>query len=118
MVDVPSNTIATPERLLMLRSRRLAWDSLRWTRCETRTVNNSCDAYELVGGIFARLSSMRHFLAFRLPSKIEPAQDIFNAYLDFLARDFAMDPSQDLIIFLEDQGLYAAPLWPYVSQIN
>ncbi|TFK62395.1 hypothetical protein BDN72DRAFT_827503 [Pluteus cervinus] len=105
MVDVEQYRLSPAERLKSLREQRLNWDNLRWLEQGSVEISGSCQAYELVGGIFARLTNFQDFFSVSLPSVKTEGQVVHRSDIGFRARDFAMDPTQDLIIFLEDRSL-------------
>ncbi len=80
----------------------------------------SCQAYELVGGVFAKSMrggfedmwppASRHFIAAKLPTRdnqhvdtgeASEAKDTVKEDLGIWTRDFAIDPTQDLLALLE-----------------
>jgi len=103
MVDSGSITLSHADRLAKLRDRRKAWSSLNWKKRSVVRVQGLCHAYELVGGVFVKASGGLHFLASWLPgSTTEEGRQIHRDDLRMEARDFAIDPGQDLIIFVEE----------------
>ncbi|TFK51304.1 hypothetical protein OE88DRAFT_1659202 [Heliocybe sulcata] len=123
--------------LAALRSRRAAWKYLQWKGVSTVVVPGPCQAYELVGGVFAKsmhagpgvVPGSQHFLFSWLPTSQGPVNapsggGVSNegSQFDFArgsnnrstivrndigipTRDFAIDPTQDLIVLIEhDDG--------------
>ncbi|KAL6306507.1 hypothetical protein BKA93DRAFT_729237 [Sparassis latifolia] len=107
MVDGPPGRMTTADRLHLLLDRRRRWRTLDWTKKTLVSVPGPCQAYELVGGVFAKSMSVsnlvgsRHFIATWLPTRSEPAISIMRDDLGIATRDFAIDPSQDLIAFVD-----------------
>ena len=65
-------------------------------------VLGTCQAYELVGGVFAKSmghgnGGSRHLVTTWLPSSTTDARSDVREDLGIPTRDFAIDPSQDLI---------------------
>jgi hypothetical protein len=91
----------------MLLDRRHAWERLEWKTQISVDMPGSCQAYELVGGVFAKTTTAhagsgasKQFLASWLPSINDPGHKIENEDVGLWARDFAIDPTQDLIAYL------------------
>lgn len=113
MIDGPPSSVSPAERLKVLLERRKAWSLLDWKKEVISPMEGACQAYELVGGVFAKsmipgpfhnLTEIHpQFTASWLPSSGGEGRTM-QIDLDIVARDFAMDPSQDLIIFLETAG--------------
>ncbi|TCD61584.1 hypothetical protein EIP91_008187, partial [Steccherinum ochraceum] len=104
MIDGPrgSGSLSTAQRLELLLDRRQRWRTLNWTRQVTVPVMGSCQAYELVGGMFAKsmgqgAGGSRHLITTWLPSRTKSARSTVREDLGVPTRDFAIDPSQDLI---------------------
>lgn len=113
MIDGPPSSVSPAERLKVLLERRKAWSLLDWKKEVISPMEGACQAYELVGGVFAKsmipgpfhnLTEIHpQFTTSWLPSSSDEGRTM-QIDLDIVARDFAMDPSQDLIIFLETAG--------------
>ncbi|TBU44170.1 hypothetical protein BD309DRAFT_990477 [Dichomitus squalens] len=95
-------TYTTAERLQLLLQRRARWRYLDWSRIVPISAPGLCQAYELVDGVFA--SSMgndffgsRHLELTWLPTSTQEARKIEREDLGIRIRDFAIDPSQDLM---------------------
>lgn len=105
---------STAERLQLLLDRRRRWRELDWTQKVVVPIPGQCQAYELVGGTFAKSMSTtnaeswagpRHLNVTWLPTRDTPAHSIIRNDLGIPTRDFAIDPSQDLIALVEmDHG--------------
>ncbi|KAI0065127.1 hypothetical protein BV25DRAFT_1822244 [Artomyces pyxidatus] len=91
-------------RLERLLDRRSAWRTLAWRKHTTVTMPGSCRAYELVGGIFAKVFESNGFCASRLPSATADERRLEIADLGVPVKDFAIDPTQGLIALLEQPG--------------
>jgi hypothetical protein len=117
MVDSGSSTLSHADRLAKLRDRRKAWSSLNWKKRSVIQIQGLCHAYELVGGVFVKASGGLHFLASWLPSTTHEGRRIQRDDLKMEARDFAIDPGQDLIIFVEE-GTPSVFFWLYQSVVS
>lgn len=106
MVDVPSVPMNTADRLALLLDRRRRWRELDWIEKIPVTMPGACQAYELVGGVFAKtmgglhMGGSYHLNATWLPSRTQPARSLIREDLGVPTRDFAIDPSQDLIVIV------------------
>lgn len=115
MVDISSCRMTTADRLRLLLDRRQRWRVLDWTDKVFVPVPGACQAYELVGGVFAKsmgdaiLHGSHHLIATWLPSRTEPARTIVREDLGVATRDFAIDPSQDLIALVDADDSREAP---------
>ncbi|KAH8105215.1 hypothetical protein BXZ70DRAFT_904443 [Cristinia sonorae] len=105
MIDGPRGpgTLTTSQRYHQLLQRRQRWRTLDWTQQINVPVLGSCQAYELVGGMFAKsmghvgTGGSRHLITTWLPSSTKAARSAVRDDLGVPTRDFAIDPSQDLI---------------------
>jgi hypothetical protein len=107
MIDGYSN-IPYADRLKVLLDRREAWTQLTLKTPEAVPMPGTCQAYELVGGVFAKSMNLdepgtgsRHFIISWLPSTFSQGHQVLREDIGVLSRDFAIDPSQDLVAFLE-----------------
>lgn len=109
---------STRERLDLLLDRRRRWRELNWTRQTTVPMPGQCQAYELVGGTFAKSMSespvmgSRHLNVTWLPTRNEEHKAIVRDNLGVPTKDFAIDPSQDLIALVEMDDQYVCNLVP------
>ncbi|KAH9024628.1 hypothetical protein EDB85DRAFT_2150360 [Lactarius pseudohatsudake] len=94
LIDGPSRGPASTAaaRVELLLERRVAWRVMRPRRRAAVALAGLCHAYELAGGLFAK------------------AIEEFRAARRLVAswQDFALDPSQDLIVFLEHRPVASA----------
>lgn len=104
--------LSSAERLALLRDRRRAWRTLDYTRRSTVSVAGRCNAYELVGGVFAKTmdttahgGGSRHLSTSYLPTRQDEAKETVTEDIGLPTRDFAIDPTQDLIAFVESPKL-------------
>jgi hypothetical protein len=85
--------------------RRAAWRALRPNRRVSVAVAGHCHAYELVGGLFAKAledsGAARRLVASWLPGNGCAERPLVVDDLGVRIKDFALDPSQDLIVLLE-----------------
>jgi len=103
MEDGPPSSVSAAERLNRLRQYKAAWDSLKWVRDET--IDMSGHLWELYGGVLAQYDSVGQSLNFRqLPSDSRGIEcQVWSVeILGTRLRDFAMDPSQDLLVLIEN----------------
>jgi hypothetical protein len=95
----------TAARMEILLERRAAWRALRPNRCASVVLAGHCHAYELVGGLFAKaieeFGAARKLVASWLPGNGRGERRLVVDDLGVRIKDFALDPSQDLIVLLE-----------------
>ncbi|KAI6154469.1 hypothetical protein EDD17DRAFT_1490102 [Pisolithus thermaeus] len=109
MVDGPPSSLTVGERLTRLRELRRSWATLQWSSKICVPMPGPCHAYELVGGVFCKMHHSapqpfraRHLTAAWLPSALDPqGRTLVRENVGFPTRDFAVDPSQDLIIYFK-----------------
>lgn len=97
-------SMSTADRLKLLLDRRRRWNHLEWTKIKSIVVSGQCHAYELVNdtlGISKGVLGSRHLSLTTLPTSSRPAQMVERDDVGLNTRDFAMDPSQDLVAFVE-----------------
>ncbi|RPD53899.1 hypothetical protein L226DRAFT_469953 [Lentinus tigrinus ALCF2SS1-7] len=102
LVDGTRCTLSTSERLARLLELRARWRYLDWTGVKHISAPAMCQAYELVDGVFASsmgngLSGSRHLALTWLPTTREEERTVEREDLGVTVRDFAIDPSQDLM---------------------
>ncbi|KAL4263037.1 F-box domain-containing protein [Pleurotus pulmonarius] len=109
LMDCAAPSTPYPDRLATVIRRRHAWAAMEWNDTASVHLPGTCLAYELVADVLAKLTDLRKFVYAELPSISKTADadqantnGITTWDLPFAARDFAMDPTQDLVIFLED----------------
>lgn len=102
MEDGPPGHHTLKERLDMLRAHQDAWNSLSWSSEETIPIAQG-RCWELNGGILAQSDSQSSIEFRQLPSALRGIKSrewkIDN--FDFDVADFAIDPSQDLLVVIE-----------------
>jgi hypothetical protein len=86
--------------LFLLRDRQHAWERLEWKRSTTVVVPHYCKAYELVAGVFAS-SDGKNLYIFGLPSNRNEGYALTRTP-NLPIRDFAIDPTEDVVAFLEE----------------
>ncbi len=113
MVDGIDCRLTPSERLARLLELRARWRSLEWAQVRKINAPWQCQAYELVDSVFAssRVDNMfigsRHLALTWLPTPAEGARRIEWQDMGFILRDFAMDPSQDLLaLVLKEEFAY------------
>lgn len=122
---------AISDRLRALRRRRDAWRNLAFRNCVQVPMPGGCQAYELVGGVFVKamhpeeapnangypvmlpptifgpLPSSRHMRITALPGAADGGNTLVREDIGVSCRDFAIDPTQDLMVMVEQQDGYA-----------
>lgn len=109
--------LTTSEKLQLLLDRRRRWRTLDWTQKIHVAVPGACQAYELVGGVFSKTMNVkvnvgngleggsRHLIATWLPTRMDRDEStirrIIRPDLGISTRDFAIDPTQDLIALVD-----------------
>jgi hypothetical protein len=118
MIDGPRIPGSKPiaERLELLRYQRRRWQKLDWSKQNIKAMEGRFSAYEFVDGAFATLmwtspDANRLNLTF-LPSRDKEVASIEWDGLGFPVKDFAIDPSQDLMMLMrvfdhENEYVYA-----------
>lgn len=105
MVDHPTE-LSHADRLAKLRRLREAWNGLAWKTHSVIPMQGLCHAYELVEGMFVKGAGGVDFSISWLPSATEKGRQMYRSDLQIPARDFAIDPGQDLVIFVDDVSGY------------
>ncbi|KAG1749839.1 uncharacterized protein EDB91DRAFT_767947 [Suillus paluster] len=109
MMNGPPSPLTVSDRLVLLKERNAAWESLRWVESKDIQMMHG-DIWELYGGVFAQSSTpdVLHFR--RLPSKYRNIEEkLWHVALDIHVRDFTMDPAQDLLVLIEHSNLLPNP---------
>ncbi|KAJ7453673.1 hypothetical protein B0H11DRAFT_271887 [Mycena galericulata] len=99
----PSAELSPVEKLERLYHWRRAWRDIDWTSRTVFPIDTNPRAYELVGGVFAQQNTwpQSDFTAIRLPCSAQHSGQVqATANIGIQSLDFAMDPTQDLVIFL------------------
>ncbi|KZT07120.1 uncharacterized protein LAESUDRAFT_699525 [Laetiporus sulphureus 93-53] len=97
--------MSTKERLELLLDRRRRWRKLDWVERVTVPSPRLSHAYELVGGVYAKgapfgeTNGSHVFSATWLPSRMQAMRKVERDDVGVSMRDFALDPSQDLVAF-------------------
>ncbi|KAF9232387.1 hypothetical protein BU15DRAFT_81300 [Melanogaster broomeanus] len=92
MIDGPPSLISTGERLARLRSLRRTWSTLSCTSKVTVPMPGACYAYELTRATSRRRGSRLRTI---------PGRTLVHDDIGVPTRDFAMDPSQDLVVLFK-----------------
>lgn len=94
-------TVAYADHLSKLRGLRKGWRTLNWKSKTSIRVQGSCNSYELVDGYFVKVDIHGNILVLELPSATGEGRTVCNENLSMIPGDFALDPTQDVIIFLK-----------------
>lgn len=94
-------TVACADHLSKLRGLRKGWRTLNWKSKTSIRVQGSCNSYELVDGYFVKIDIHGNILVLELPSATGEGRIVCNENLSMIPGDFALDPTQDVIIFLK-----------------
>ncbi|TFK62401.1 hypothetical protein BDN72DRAFT_848732 [Pluteus cervinus] len=113
MVDTGWSNLPVKQRLALLRERRSAWDNLQWELFPEETIPNVYHAYDFVDGTYAIIRNHKEFTAVIPPTKTTEGRRL-TRHLEFSARDFSMDPTQDVIIFLGEQDINNPTIYLHV----
>ena len=102
-MEATSYALPHVDLLQKLRDRLKAWDQL--DRKNFRVIPSGdfgeCRAYELVAGTFSTSNGSNLFVIW-LPSTTHDGRVLCHETLGLSVRDFAIDPTEDIIVFLED----------------
>jgi hypothetical protein len=102
-MEATSCTLPHFDLLQKLRDRLKAWEQLDRKRFQVIPSGDfgECRAYELVAGTFSTSNGSNLFVIW-LPSATHDGRVMRRKTIGLSVRDFAIDPTQDIIIFLED----------------
>lgn len=103
-------TAAYADHLSKLRRLRKGWRTLNWKNKTSIPVEGSCNSYELVDGYFVKVDIHGNILVIELPSTTEDGRTVCNENLEMIPGDFALDPTQDVIVFLKPDDGYVSTL--------
>lgn len=120
MVDCAAPTMPYQHRLKELIGRRKAWATLSWRQSSLRIPGDieEPNLYGFVAGVFAKLFEHYMFVTLHLPTMHESNDCWMTRQLSFPAKEFVMDPTQDLVIFLEEDTRLALALNAVLIQMN
>lgn len=106
-METTASTLSSAELLQKLRDHLKAWEQLNWKKYQVISTGNfsECRAYELVAGTFAT-SNGSDLLVIWLPSPTHDGHVLRHETIGLSIRDFAIDPTEDIIVFLEDDSKY------------
>ncbi len=106
MVDGPPGDLTSSERLKLLRSYEASWKNIEWS--EHTTIPSPVGSlWELYGNVWAHSRGSDAIEFVQLPSRLRgiPMRQ-WTLRFDFAPRDFGMDPSQDLLVTIENFRKY------------
>ena len=102
-----SHTLSHAELLQRLRDRLEAWGRLDYKKFRIIPGGDFTEwrAYELVAGTFSTSNGSDLFVIW-LPSATHDGQSLHHKKIGLSIRDFAIDPTEDIIAYLEDDSKY------------
>ena len=102
-----SYTLPHADLLQKLRDRQKAWEQLDQKKFRVTFSGDfsECRAYELVAGTFSTSNGSNLFVIW-LPSATHDGRILRRKTIGLSVRDFAIDPTEDIIVFLEDGSKY------------
>lgn len=102
-MEATSYTLSHVVLLQKLRDRLKAWKQLDWKRFRVIPSGDfsECRAYELVAGTFSTSNGSNLFVVW-LPSASHDGRVLRHESIGLSVRDFAIDPTEDIVVFLED----------------
>ena len=107
MEDGPPGHMTTSERFDLLRKYEASWKTIEWTE-HNSLISGTGGVWELYGNVWAHSKERDDVIEFvRLPSRIRgiPMRQ-WTLRFEFSVRDFSMDPSQDLLVAIENFRKY------------
>ncbi|KAI9445328.1 hypothetical protein H4582DRAFT_909672 [Lactarius indigo] len=102
MEDGPPGDLSTSERLGLLKNYEASWKNLEWN--EHTTISSPAGSlWELYGNVWAHSRGSDAIEFIQIPSRLRgiPMRQ-WTLRFDFALRDFGMDPSQDLLVIIEN----------------
>jgi len=110
-MEATSCSLSHAEVLQKLRDRLKAWDQLDWKRSRVIPSGDldECCAYELLAGTFS-ISNGSDLCVNWLPSATHDGRVLRYEMVGLSIRDFAIDPTEDVIAFLENESGYAVSM--------
>ena len=107
MEDGPPGHMTTSERFDLLRKYEASWKTIEWTE-HNSLISGTGGVWELYGNVWAHSKERDDVIEFvQLPSRIRgiPMRQ-WTLRFEFSVRDFSMDPSQDLLVAIENFRKY------------
>ena len=107
MEDGPPGHMTTSERFDLLRKYEASWKTIEWTE-HNSLISGTGGVWELYGNVWAHSKERNDVIEFvQLPSRIRgiPMRQ-WTLRFEFSVRDFSMDPSQDLLVAIENFRKY------------
>ncbi|KAI9513051.1 hypothetical protein F5148DRAFT_972382 [Russula earlei] len=101
LIDGPSSTLTTSERLSLLKSYEASWKDMDWSAQISLPVAEG-GLWEFYGNVWAHSTGIDTIEFVQLPSRLRGISlRQWTVRLDFAPRDFGIDPSQDLLVTIE-----------------
>ena len=106
-MEATSYTLPHADLLQMLRDRLRAWEQLDRKKFHVIPSGDfgECRAYELVAGTFSTSNGSNLYVIW-LPSATHDGRVLHRETIGLSIRDFAIDPTEDIIVFLEDSSKF------------
>ena len=106
-MEATSYTLPHIDLLQKLRDRLKAWERLDCKRFRIIPSGDfgECRAYELVAGTFSTSNGSNLYVIW-LPSATHDGRILRRETIGLSVRDFAIDPTEDIIVFLEDTSKF------------
>jgi len=102
--DVPQCPMSSASKLERLKQHRMAWKNLKYSR-EYQIPMGDGNLWELSGGVLAQNTSDGTIQFYQLASDLRFIEEkiwTIGPNLGVAIRDFGMDPSQDLLVLVQD----------------
>ncbi|KAH9037201.1 hypothetical protein EDB85DRAFT_625041 [Lactarius pseudohatsudake] len=102
MEDGPPGGLTTSERLELLKNYEASWKNLEWNE-HTTIFSPAGSLWELYGNVWAHSRGSDAIEFIQIPSRLRgiPMRQ-WTLRFNFPLRDFGMDPSQDLLVMIEN----------------
>ena len=108
-METTSYTLPHVDLLQKLRDHLKAWEQLDHKKFRVIPSGDfgECRAYELVAGTFST-SNGSNLLVIWLPSATHDGRVLSRETIGLFVRDFAIDPTEDIIVYLEDGSKFVS----------
>ena len=101
MEDGPPSGMVPHERFQCLQEHQTAWSKLQFSLSTTVKMEKG-SVWELYGNVLAQGKGKRSLVFYQIPSPIRGIESkTWTVQVDEAIRDFAMDPTEELLIIVE-----------------